>query len=46
MCAETSLFANVWSQIKTNIGNFHPPKFVGHGIETQLQVSENLNCLI
>ena len=36
-------FAYVWSQIKTNMSNFHPLEVVGRGSETQIQVGENLN---
>ena len=36
-------FANVRSQIITNMSMFHPLEDVGRGGETQLQVSENVN---
>ena len=31
---------HVWSQILTNMSNFHPLEVVGRGSETQLQVDE------
>ena len=31
---------NVWSQISTNMGNFHRLEIVGRASETQLQVGE------
>ena len=37
----TSIFANVWSQTKYILCNFHPLGVVGRDIETQLQVGEN-----
>ena len=33
---------HVWSQILTNMNNFHPLEVVGRGSEMQLQVDENL----
>ena len=44
ICVQTSIFANVWSQInKINMSNFHPLEVVCRGSETQVQVGENLN---
>ena len=43
MSVSTSRFANVWSQIKITMSNFHPLEVVGRGSETQLPVDENLN---
>ena len=39
----TSRFTNVWSQIKTNMSNFHPLVVVDRRSEKQLQAGENLN---
>ena len=36
----TSIFANVWSQIKQIMRFFNPPEVVDRGSETQLQVGE------
>ena len=41
MGVQTSIFANVLSQIKTNISKFHPLGVVDRGSETQLRVGEN-----
>ena len=36
----------IWSQVKTNVGDFQPLEVVGCGSETQLQVSAILNDLL
>ena len=38
-------FINIWSQIKTDMGNFQPLEVVERRSETQPQVVENLNKL-
>ena len=48
MGVDTSIFANVWSQIKLIKSNFNYSNFHQFEVwlETQLQVGENLNYLI
>ena len=40
MLVQIAIFANVLTQIKTNMSNFNLLEGVGHGRETQLQVDE------
>ena len=41
MCVQTSIFANVWSEIIQVLYNFNPLEVVGRGGETQFEVGEN-----